>query len=435
MNKKQNQPISNDTAGTGDVTSSNAYVAVLNKKIRNLTKKLDKIEKIERNMKEGKTINEDQEKVLSSKKNVESQVADYKNIRDSLVKIAAEESKAVPVVETVTVEVGTEPSPTKEASTEASPETTNVGTDTESPVIPSAVSLKILLGAFHIMLNDPSRVMQGCVNNSAFDYLYNYLSGKESTQGFSETLDTAVENATALLSKSTDASIAGISYSELSEYIEELLVKETEVAVEVVEEAVVEVEVVEETVAEFNFMGDSKLEPETKALWGDIVSPAVPATRSAKMEPSDVVVLPSHFDDVVPTSTIAKSDTEPVVEAASVTNAALATPAPAVAPKPRLPAWGNNNPSGDLIRKAPTKPVAQRKPAPAPLPTANGDEKKTAPKGGRRGGRNGGRNRRGSKNNSGKQQENKGGNEGGGFRRRNNRSKPDSNGATASKKA
>ena len=53
------------------------------------------------------------------------------------------------------------------------------------------------------------------VENSAVEYLYSYLSGKDSTADFESTLTKAVATAKDLVTLATDANIAGITYAEL----------------------------------------------------------------------------------------------------------------------------------------------------------------------------------------------------------------------------
>jgi len=73
------------------------YLVVLNKKIRTLTKKLNtNIANIEKKVKSGATINEDEQKVLANKPNVLKSLKDFEELKTQMVKIQEDKAQKKP---------------------------------------------------------------------------------------------------------------------------------------------------------------------------------------------------------------------------------------------------------------------------------------------------------------------------------------------------
>jgi len=78
------------------IQMKNEYVLLVSKRVRAYRKKLSKIEEIEKKVKEGAKINEDQKKVLESKEGTFRALKDFEELRVSLMKVQSQEEKSAP---------------------------------------------------------------------------------------------------------------------------------------------------------------------------------------------------------------------------------------------------------------------------------------------------------------------------------------------------
>ena len=80
------------TKGSTDATSP--VVALMNKRLRNLRKKLTRIQGVEASVAEGKSLNKDQQELLASKAGVETLIDEYEKLQKPLTDALKEEMGA-----------------------------------------------------------------------------------------------------------------------------------------------------------------------------------------------------------------------------------------------------------------------------------------------------------------------------------------------------
>lgn len=90
----QNHTTENSTKSDVSKETQNEYLLIVNKKIRSLNKKLQKVTQIEKKISEGGKVNEEQQGLLKSKANTEKQLKDFEKIKKAMLSIhQADEEK------------------------------------------------------------------------------------------------------------------------------------------------------------------------------------------------------------------------------------------------------------------------------------------------------------------------------------------------------
>lgn len=239
--------------------NENPYVAVASRKYRNLRKKMDKILKVEAQVKEGKKLNEEQSVLLSSKSSVERAISDVESIKQQLEEVARQElstkqtSPSLPsepqpeiVAEktdsstfTQEVELTTNSTQYDHHEHEEHHEVEGHGDEDEAPVIvresdsgnrpadnPDILRehLYKLLKLFHVC-SRYTMLSGGNPLPPDINYFGKCLLGETSIDCFTKTMNQSVRNAELYLDDELGSqyeAIRGMSYSQISDIIDTL---------------------------------------------------------------------------------------------------------------------------------------------------------------------------------------------------------------------
>lgn len=225
----------------------NPYIGVANRKSRNLKKKLDKIFKAEAQLKQGKALNEEQLILLSSKASVERALTDIESIKSQLEEVArelakealqADNVKAVSMdvsvaTETAVIQVAVSTQVEKPAESEPQPVAKPSAAAVAAPQQPG-FDAKFVQNLVNAQVQKLLRTLHVCSRYQAItdtplpadvDYFGKCLLGQTSLGDFQDALQQSVRNASLFLDPVQGAqheAIRGMSYSELSAFIDEL---------------------------------------------------------------------------------------------------------------------------------------------------------------------------------------------------------------------
>lgn len=215
-----------------DLLEENPYLAVVNRKARNLRKKLASIAKAEAQLLTGKALNEEQLVLLASKPSVERAISDIDIIRVQLEDVAKDLVKIkiveTPQEEVVIVEVPPAPEIVEQIVISTEPEVVVV--EQRQPLFDEQYINSLVLAQVHKLIKtlhvcSRYQSITGTSLPADVDYFGKCLLGMTSIGDFQDALQQSVRNATLFLDPvlgSQHEAIRGMNFVELAELIDQL---------------------------------------------------------------------------------------------------------------------------------------------------------------------------------------------------------------------
>lgn len=228
--------------------NENPYVAVVSRKSRNLKKKLERILKVEAQLKEGKKLNEEQLILVASKSSLEKALTDVESIKTQLEEVAKQElllkeqqtgnqennsnteSLKTEKIDSSTVTHEVELT-TNSTQCEQQDNDTASASDTVNAVIDYSEVLRghliKLLKLFHVC-SRYSNLSGGIPLPADINYFGKCLLGETTLDSFTKALNQSVKNAELYLDEDLGSqyeAIRGMSYSQISDIIDSLVLQ------------------------------------------------------------------------------------------------------------------------------------------------------------------------------------------------------------------